>query len=146
MKVQVGGEFELTAADLGRPLLFVAGGIGITPLMSMISYYVEKVCLSDKQNCIRSRRHNLALLYALDQAIRLQWPLTEASSGLISMTGTAQVPSLLKAGMQPSATLLYSAGLGEELAFRAELNDLQESSEGWRYLACMSAAHLWLLN
>jgi hypothetical protein len=62
------------------------------------------------------------------------------------MTGTAQVPSLLKAGMQPSATLLYSAGLGEELAFRAELNDLQESSEGWRYLACMSAAHLWLLN
>ena len=83
MKVQVGGEFVLTAADLGRPLLFVAGGIGITPLMSMISYYVEKVCLSDKQNCIRSRRHNLALLYALDQAVGLQWPLTEASSGLI---------------------------------------------------------------
>ena len=47
MKVQVGGEFILTDADLERPLLFVAGGIGITPLMSMISHYVEKVCLMD---------------------------------------------------------------------------------------------------
>ena len=89
-----------------------------------------------------SRRHNSALFYALDQAIGLQWPLAEASSGLISIADTLQVPSLLKAGMQPSATLLYSAGLVEELAFRAELNDLQESSRGRRYLACMSAAQL----
>ena len=44
VKVQVGGEFVLTAADLEQPLLFIAGGIGITPLMSMISHYVEKVC------------------------------------------------------------------------------------------------------
>ena len=83
---------------------------------------------------------NLALLYGLDQAIGLQWPLAEASNGLISINATVQVPSLLKAGMQPSATLLYTAGLAKELAFRAELNDLQESSEGWHHLACMSAA------
>ena len=46
VKVQVGGEFALTPADIERPLLFIAGGIGITPLMSMLSHYVEKVCLN----------------------------------------------------------------------------------------------------
>ena len=66
--------------------------------------------------------------------------MAEASSGLMSMNDILQVPSLLQAGMQPSATLLYSAGLVKELAFRTELNDLQESSEGWFHLACMSAA------
>ena len=82
VKVQVGGEYVLATADLGRPLLFIAGGIGITPLMSMITYYVEKVCRLNKCNYSRSRRHILALLYALVQAIGLQWPLAEASSGL----------------------------------------------------------------
>lgn len=44
MQVQVGGDFVLTRADLERPLLFLAGGIGITPMVSMISHYIEQVC------------------------------------------------------------------------------------------------------
>lgn len=43
MQVQVGGDFLLTHADMQRPLLFLAGGIGITPMMSMLSHYVEMV-------------------------------------------------------------------------------------------------------
>ena len=45
VKIQVGGDFVLSEADLERPLIFVAGGIGITPLMAMLSHYVERVNL-----------------------------------------------------------------------------------------------------
>jgi ferredoxin-NADP reductase len=43
VQVQVGGDFLLTHADMQRPLLFLAGGIGITPMMSMLLHYVEMV-------------------------------------------------------------------------------------------------------
>ena len=46
VKVQVGGDFVLSKEDLERPLLFLAGGIGITPIMAMLSSLVEGVrCL-----------------------------------------------------------------------------------------------------
>lgn len=32
------GEFTLTAADPGRPVVFIAGGIGVTPLLSMAKW------------------------------------------------------------------------------------------------------------
>ena len=37
VKIQVGGAFHLDEEDLLRPLLLVAGGIGITPLHSILS-------------------------------------------------------------------------------------------------------------
>ena len=43
VKVQVGGDFVLSDTDLERPLILLAGGIGITPLMAMVSHFVELV-------------------------------------------------------------------------------------------------------
>jgi ferredoxin-NADP reductase len=40
--VQVGGQFFLSDADLGRPLLFIAGGIGITPIASMLGHCADR--------------------------------------------------------------------------------------------------------
>ena len=42
VEVAVGGEFLYTA-DMGGPLVLVAGGIGITPLMSIVRYVDESV-------------------------------------------------------------------------------------------------------
>ncbi|KAK9817195.1 hypothetical protein WJX72_010895 [[Myrmecia] bisecta] len=41
VRVRVGGEFFATNEDVQRPLLLVAGGIGITPLMSMLGHAVD---------------------------------------------------------------------------------------------------------
>lgn len=41
VKLQVGGKVFLSATDLGRPLLFIAGGIGITPIASMLAYLAD---------------------------------------------------------------------------------------------------------
>ena len=38
--VKVGGAFTLADTDVQRPLLFVAGGIGVNPLFSMLSHAV----------------------------------------------------------------------------------------------------------
>ena len=42
VEVAVGGDFLYTA-DMGGPLVLVAGGIGITPLMSIVRYVDESV-------------------------------------------------------------------------------------------------------
>ena len=42
VEVQVGGSFLLTSQDMQRPLLFVAGGIGITPLAAMLAHLAEQ--------------------------------------------------------------------------------------------------------
>ncbi len=55
VKVQVGGDFVLSEADVECPLIFVAGGIGITPLMAMLSHYVEGVSLRQCASCPRTR-------------------------------------------------------------------------------------------
>ncbi len=41
----------LSEADLERPLIYVAGGIGITPLMAMLSHFVERVSLCEYGIC-----------------------------------------------------------------------------------------------
>ncbi|BDA42723.1 Oxidoreductase NAD-binding domain-containing protein 1 [Coccomyxa sp. Obi] len=41
VKLQVGGDFFLSPTDLGHPLLFIAGGIGITPIASMLAYLAD---------------------------------------------------------------------------------------------------------
>lgn len=41
VKIQVGGNFYLNEEDLSRPLLLVAGGIGITPLHSILSHAAQ---------------------------------------------------------------------------------------------------------
>lgn len=43
VKLQVGGDFCLSQADLMRPLLFIAGGIGITPIVSMLAHFADHV-------------------------------------------------------------------------------------------------------
>lgn len=43
MKVQVGGNFFMSESDLKRQLLFIAGGIGITPIVSMLAHFVDHV-------------------------------------------------------------------------------------------------------
>ena len=40
VQVQVGGSFCLTSQDMQRPLLFIAGGIGITPIAAMLAHLV----------------------------------------------------------------------------------------------------------
>ncbi|KAK9909697.1 hypothetical protein WJX75_006295 [Coccomyxa subellipsoidea] len=45
VKLQVGGDFYLSQADLMRPLLFIAGGIGITPIVSMLAHFADHVGL-----------------------------------------------------------------------------------------------------
>ena len=40
VEVQVGGSFFLSGDDMRRPLLFIAGGIGITPIASMVAHLV----------------------------------------------------------------------------------------------------------
>lgn len=40
--MQVGGKFFLSDEDLQQPLLCIAGGIGITPITSMITHYADK--------------------------------------------------------------------------------------------------------
>ena len=42
VKIQVGGDFFFEEQDVGRPLLLVAGGIGITPLISILSHAAQK--------------------------------------------------------------------------------------------------------
>ena len=42
VSVQVGGEFILSEEDLQHPVLFIAGGIGITPIASMVAHYADR--------------------------------------------------------------------------------------------------------
>mmetsp|Transcript_29463 Transcript_29463/g.64370 ORF Transcript_29463/g.64370 Transcript_29463/m.64370 type:complete len:343 (-) Transcript_29463:697-1725(-) len=42
VELRVGGNFVITEEDFKRPILFVAGGIGITPLYSMMRHAVEQ--------------------------------------------------------------------------------------------------------
>ncbi|CAL8467625.1 g7163 [Coccomyxa elongata] len=43
VKLQVGGKFFLSLSDIRGPLLFIAGGIGITPIASMLAYLADHV-------------------------------------------------------------------------------------------------------
>ena len=45
VQVQVGGSFFLTEEDMQGPLLFIAGGIGITPLYAMLAHLVQQLPL-----------------------------------------------------------------------------------------------------
>jgi ferredoxin-NADP reductase len=43
VQVQVGGSFFLSEEDMQGPLLFIAGGIGITPLHAMLAHLVQQL-------------------------------------------------------------------------------------------------------
>ncbi|KAK9838427.1 hypothetical protein WJX84_008209 [Apatococcus fuscideae] len=49
VKVEVGGDFHLTPGDDRRPLLLIAGGIGITPLVSIFSHAVQSWAGADAE-------------------------------------------------------------------------------------------------
>ena len=57
VEVQVGGSFYLSDADLRRPLLFIAGGIGITPIVSMAAHLAAAAEVPDQ-----AQQHRLAAL------------------------------------------------------------------------------------
>jgi ferredoxin-NADP reductase len=41
VKVKVGGSFTFAESDIQEPLLFFAGGIGITPIISMLKHAID---------------------------------------------------------------------------------------------------------
>lgn len=65
VEVQIGGTFTLAPTSAERPSLFVAGGIGITALSSMIGHLAELEA-QDKQGAAQeaARLHVPLLLYS----------------------------------------------------------------------------------
>ncbi|KAI8473840.1 MAG: hypothetical protein J3K34DRAFT_466106 [Monoraphidium minutum] len=100
--VRPGGSFSLSPASLapGAPALFVAGGIGVTPLASMIAELVQA------------------------------WAAAAGRDGPQQQHGGGARLTVGEAAAGPQAVLLYSARAPQEFALLPRLLELQRASRG----------------
>ena len=101
--VRVGGSFTYQPGDERRPLLLLAGGIGINPLLSILQHCCELAGYEGQGS--GSGRSSAA-----------------AAGGTAAHTSSQGSAARL---LPPHASVLYSASVPAELAFRAELQQLQ---------------------
>lgn len=70
------GVFSFTLQPTNRPLVFIAGGIGITPLRSMLKYISDQALQRDVTLLYGNRRVNeIAFRTELDQLAKQQGPI-----------------------------------------------------------------------
>ena len=120
--VRVGGAFTYLPGDERRPLLLVAGGIGINPLLSILRHCCELAGFRGGDSSSSSQGSSAAGAAGTAG----QQPAAAAAAVQGSDRAAGAAPDLLP----PHAAVLYSASAPEELAFRAELERLQRWAQG----------------
>lgn len=122
VSVQVGGTFTLAPSSVHRPALFVAGGIGITCLSSMLGLLVD----------LEGRQQPLLLTYSAaspeEFALLPRLLAWQQSGKLLLQLRTTQVHGLGK--QQPGATqLTMQEGRIDAADLAAALQDLQSGPQ-----------------
>lgn len=121
--VHVGGCFHYQAGDETRPLLLVAGGIGINPLLSILTH----CCELGGAGISSGSSHGSARSSGSPGQHQLP-------SGEPAGAASAAVKHNCSGGggrrRSPQAVVLYSASSPAELAFRYELTQLQAWAGG----------------
>lgn len=117
--VRVGGTFTHLPADERRPLLLVAGGIGINPLLSILRHCCELAGFRGGGPSGSSAAGEAGTAGQLQQ-----------SKAAAAVRGGGRAAGAAPDLLPPHAALLYSASVPAELAFRAELEQLQRWADG----------------
>lgn len=121
--VRVGGCFHYEPGDEARPLLLVAGGIGINPLLSILKHCCELRGSSTSSGSSGGGKGSSGGIGEPQLP-----PASPAAAALAAARGTCSS----RAGrcLPPRAVVLFSASSPAELAFRRELSQLQAWAGG----------------
>jgi hypothetical protein len=136
--VRVGGSFGYRPGDEARPLLFLAGGIGITPLLSVLRH-----CWQLTSQVQQLQLHG-SCAGQQQQHTTSTGQRGQQSGSSLAQRGSSvgrQLPERQKEGRREGqlallrATVLFSASVPGELALLGDLKQIQRDSAGG--LACM---------
>lgn len=117
LAASVGGNFHYRPGDERRPLLLVAGGVGINPLFSILQHCCE---LSQAGAGAGDQRSG-------GSGGGSGMPQDHVSSGI---QPAAAASRRCRHRRLPHAAVLYSASVPAELAFRRELQEMRQQAHG----------------
>ncbi|GAB4816744.1 hypothetical protein N2152v2_003790 [Parachlorella kessleri] len=134
VQVRVGGTFHYQLGDEVRPLLFLAGGIGVTPLHSIIRHCWQQA----SQQAFK--KASPQLLTAQDGAGTTQQQQQQQQRHVLLGPEDQQH----MAGIPPlRATVLFSASSPQELGLLPDLEELQQQSLGGIRLQLRATSPEW---
>lgn len=144
--VRVGGSFSYQPGDEGRPLLLLAGGIGINPLLSILTHCCELTGYAGDTSDgggSNGRNSGSGSGAAAEQRHAPRGVAKPAAGTALPSSSQAQPAAAAARPLAPHAAVLYSAAIPAELAFRAELEQLQRWAGGRVRLQLHVTAPKW---